>query len=150
MLLQNSKFWHTQTNICAESNHWLWKFNKFQAELDIQVRTCGKWYQPVASGGAWLLQAWPWSKDDPVNFDLSPVPRTMALPELDGVELDRVEEKVFKTWAPLDTETQVPSQKTYEVMVRISGSLLHNTVQKANLVWHVDSREFTFYKTKLL
>lgn len=82
---------------------------KFHAETKIQVRTCGKWHQPIDSMNAWLLQAWPWTKDDPVNFDLSQVPKNMELPELINRDLAKVdEEDVKKLLAPLDVDYEVP------------------------------------------
>lgn len=82
--------------------------NKFQADVDIQVVTSSrKWYNPVANTRAWIMQAWPWTKDDPINFDLTSVPIGLALPNLDNRDLGTLTEEDYRSLARLVDEYQV-------------------------------------------
>ena len=80
----------------------------FQADVDVQVVTSGrKWYNLAATSQAWVMQAWPWTKDDPINFDLTPVPKDLALPDFDDKDLDALTEEDCRSLAPLVEEYKV-------------------------------------------
>jgi hypothetical protein len=80
----------------------------FHGDVFIKVTTGGrKWYDPIAGSQAWIMQAWPWEKDDPIKFDPAKTPGTSPIPKLDGKDLATLSEEDRRSLAPLVPEYQV-------------------------------------------
>lgn len=80
----------------------------FNAEVTVKVTTgVRKWYDPIAGSQGWIMQAWPWERDDPIKFNPTINSESLHIPRLADKDMVCLSEEDRKKLTPFVTDYEV-------------------------------------------